>query len=245
VGEAGRSGARFWQGQRAFDPTMHPARPACRRRLPVAEATHLAPRRRPGGRGATVPRDGRTRLVTPQSARRRPRPPSVPAHHAGRDARARLGRARRLAHQRRRVRRSPCVRRGPHRPLPRGSGLSGGHHQSAALGSTRRRAPHGGAAPLRGHHRGQPRLDAQQADRAEEDAVRRSVLAGRCRGHAPQPGDHRVREPGARGDARGAHRDRRHRGLASAHRPLRLLVRLGAALGAARQQGGPHHLRDG
>ena len=45
--------------------------------------------------------------------------------------------------------------------------------------------------------------------------------------------------PGAAG------RHRRDRGVAPAHRALRLLERLGASLGAARQQGGPARVRDG
>ena len=47
----------------------------------------------------------------------------------------------------------------------------------------------GAPAPLRGRQRGQPRLDAQQAHRAEEGALRGPVLARRPHQHAAQPRD--------------------------------------------------------
>ena len=62
-------------------------------------------------------------------------------------------------------------------------------------------------------------------------------------GQPPGPLGDRLRAARARGLPRRADRHRRHRGVAAAHRALRLLVGEGAALGAARCQGGPAGLR--
>ena len=113
----------------------------------------------------------------------------VPARLARRDGGARLGRARHPHRHRRRLRRSPGVRPGAHRALPRGARLPGRHHRAARLGLARRHRAHGPAAAVRRRHRRQPRLDAQQADRAEEGAVRGPVLARRPHRHAAQPRD--------------------------------------------------------
>ena len=104
---------------------------------------------------------------------------TVPPDDARGDERARLGRARRAHRHRRRVRRSPRVRPGAHRALPRGARLPRRRRRAAALDAARRHRAHGRAAPLRRRQRGQPRLDAQQAHGAEEGALRGPVLARR------------------------------------------------------------------
>ncbi len=104
----------------------------------------------------------------------------------------------------------------------------------------------GRAAPLRRRHRRQPRLDAQQAHRAEEDPRRGPVLARRRARHAARPRDHRLREP---------LRARRSPDvpivLGGIEASLRRIAhydywsRHGAPLDPARRQGRPARLRHG
>ena len=55
-----------------------------------------------------------------------------------------------------------------------GRGYRVGDRRAAALDRRRGHRAHGSPAPLRRRQRGQPRLDAQQADRAEEGALART-----------------------------------------------------------------------
>ena len=66
------------------------------------------------------------------------------------------------------------------RALPRGARLPRRRHRPARLANAGRPLAHGAAAPVRRHQRRQPRLDAQQADGAEEGALRGPVLARRA-----------------------------------------------------------------
>ncbi len=103
----------------------------------------------------------------------------------------------------------------------------------------------GQAAPVLRHLRRQPRLDAQPAHRAEEEPLGGPVHPRRPHRLPPQSRDHRLRPALPRGLPRRADRARRHRGLAAADRPLRLLDRHGAPLDPARRQGRPARLRHG
>ena len=78
------------------------------------------------------------------------------------------------------------------------------------------------------------RLTAQKKNRGEDQ-----YSPGGAARHAARSRDHRLRQPRARGLSRRADRARRHRGVAAAHRALRLLVGHGAALDPARRQGRP------
>ena len=62
---------------------------------------------------------------------------AVPAHVARRDGAARLGQLRHHHRHRRRVRRSPELRHGRHRPRARGAGFSRRHHRAAGLAERR------------------------------------------------------------------------------------------------------------
>ena len=84
------------------------------------------------------------------------------------------------------------------------------------------------------------KLTAQKKVRSEDQ-----YSPGGRTEHAPEPRDARLREPLPPGLPRPAGRHRGHRGVAAAHRPLRLLERLGPPLDPARQQGRPPRLRHG
>ncbi len=167
------------------------------------------------------------------------------AYHPGRNACARLGRARRADRQRRRLRRPPGVRRRADRPIPRRARLPSRHDRTAQMGRSHRRIPHGCTAPLRRHHQRQPRQHAQQADCAEEGALRRSILAGRSHQHAPQSREHRLRQSLPAGLLGCADRSRWHRGIPSTHRSLRLLERFDSPERSPRLQSRHADLRHG
>ena len=104
----------------------------------------------------------------------------------------------------------------------------------------------GAPAAVRGHHRGQPRLDAQQAHRAEEGARARTSTRPAARtGLRPNRATIVYSNLVPAGLPGRADRARRHRGVAPPHRPLRLLVRHGPALDPARREGRPARLRHG
>ena len=135
-----------------------------------------------------------------------------------------------------------------HRALPRRARLQGRASSRSRTGTRAEPFTRAGqAAAVLRRHRRQPRLDAQPAHRAEEEPRRRiSTRPGGRTGLPARPRDasstrNRCREafPGR------ADRARRHRGVAAAHRPLRLLDRHGAPLDPARRQGRPARLRHG
>ena len=167
----------------------------------------------------------------------------VPAHDAGRDGGAGLGRLRRGAGDRRRLRRPSQLRGGADRPAAGGPRAAGGDHRPArlALGRGVRRA--GPPAPdVRGHRR-EHGLDGEPLHQRPAHPQRRRLFARRHGGPAPRPLGDRLRPAlpgGVPGRAAG---DRRHRGQPAADRPLRLLVREGAALDPAGRQGRPAGVR--
>ena len=126
-----------------------------------------------------------------------------------------------------------------------GRGFRVGDHRPAGL-AQRRAVPRArpAAAVLRGVGR-QPRLDAEPAHRAEEEPLGRPVQPRRAHGLPPRPRHGRVRAALPRGVSRRAGRARRHRGVAAADRPLRLLERHRAPIDAGRRQGRPARVRDG
>ena len=126
-----------------------------------------------------------------------------------------------------------------------GRGFKVGRHRAARL-AQRRAVPRARpAAPVLRRVRRQPRLDAQPAHRAEEEPLGGPVQPGRPHRLPARPRHRRLRPALPRGVPRRADRARRHRGLAAAHRPLRLLERHGAPLDAARRQGRPARVRHG
>ena len=135
------------------------------------------------------------------------------------------------------------------RALPRGARLPGrASSRSRDWRLARATSRAGPAAALLRRHRRQPRLDAQQAHRAEEDPLARTSTrpGGAHRTCGPNRATHRLRQPAAAQAFPGrADRARRHRGVAAPHRPLRLLDRPGAPLDPARRQGRPARLRHG
>ena len=120
-------------------------------------------------------------LLSCRSARRREEdPPGISrlsCRRRGRKWTPAVGRARRAHRHGRRLRRSPGLRARARRALPRGARLPGRHRRPAAMDRRRGHRAHGTAPSFRGRERRQPRLDAQQADGAEEGPLRGPVLA--------------------------------------------------------------------
>ena len=129
------------------------------------------------------------------------------------------------------------------RPAARGAGVPGRHPRAARL--AQRRAVRGARAPDGhvGRHRRQHGLDGQPLHRRPAAAARRRLHARRRGRAAPRSRRDRLRAALPGGVPRRPGRPRRHRGQPAADRPLRLLVRQGPALGAARRQGRPAGLR--
>ena len=131
-------------------------------------------------------------------------------------------------------------------PLPRGARLPRRRRRAAALATPGGHRAHGRA---RGSSWASARATSTRCStsspRRRRCAAEDQYSPGGRTEHAAEPRDHRLREPLPPGLPRRARRPRRHRGVAPAHRPLRLLVRLGAALHPARRQGRPARLRHG
>ena len=162
---------------------------------------------------------------------------------ARRDGRARLGELRRRPGDRRRLRRPPQLRHGAGGAAARGAGVPRRHPRRSPTGGAPSRS---GARPPGGHvgrHRRQHGLDGQPLHRRQAAAARRRLHAGRRGRPAPRSRGGRLRAALPRGLPRRPDRARRHRGQPAPDRPLRLLVRQGPAVGAARRQGRPARLR--
>ena len=170
----------------------------------------------------------------------------VPAHVPRRGRRARLDGDRRPARHRRRLRRSPGLRRVGDRPRAGGAGLPRGDRRPARLPDHGRPAPSRASRALRRHHRRRHGLARQPLHGPEAAPVRRRLHAGRGGGQAARQGGIGLRPAGPRGlRADHAHRDRGGRGLAPANRPLRLLGGPHPPFGARGQRRRPARLRPG
>ena len=133
------------------------------------------------------------------------------------------------------------------RALPRGRAASASASSRSPTGRAPSRSARMGAPRLFfGVTAGQPRLDAQPAHGAEEDPREDQYSPGRPHRLPPEPRHaSSTRNLCRAGVSRRADRARRHRGLAAAHRALRLLVATGAPLDPARRQGRSARLRHG
>ena len=193
------------------------------------------------------------------SARRRSRPRSrcsltantgrtvwqraLPAHDAGGDGGAWLGRLRHRAGDRRRLCRSSELRHGDHRPAAGGAGLPRRHPVAARLAVGRAVQGAGPAAALLRRDRRQHGFHGEPLHLGPPAAPQRQLHAGRRRREAAGPLPSRLCAALPRGLQGRADRAGRHRGLAAPHRALRLLVGQGAPLDPARRQGRPAALR--
>ncbi len=203
--------------------TVSEGRPSCRPRRP--------PPPPPGGPpGSPPPSVGRVRSVGWGAPTRgglhfddglRP----VPADLRGGDQGPRLGPARRRLRLRRRVRRPPVVRGRDPRPRARVAGLSRRDPRAARLEERRRVARHGTPPALLRRQRREHGLDDQPLHGEPEASQRRRLLAGRSHRAPARPAHADLRAALPRGVPRRAGGDRRRRGVAAAHRALRLLER--------------------
>ncbi|MCG3146132.1 MAG: hypothetical protein HONDAALG_03987 [Gammaproteobacteria bacterium] len=160
------------------------------------------------------------------------RPGTVPADVTRRDGGARLGLLRHRHRHGRCLCRSPELRDGDRRPRAGGAGIPRRHHRPAGLARRRSVQGAGPAEPVLRHHRRQHGLDGQPLHRRPPHPQRRRVHGGRRGREAAGSVGHRLLAARARGLRRCAHHPRRHRGLAAAHRALRLLVGEGATIRA-------------
>ena len=109
-----------------------------------------------------TPSSRQTRLGRPRHQGAAPRKGgAVPADEPRRDGRARLGRLRHRARDRRRLRGSSQLRHGDHRPAARGAGLPRRHHRAAGLAIGGAVQGAGQAAAVLRRHRRQHGLDGQ------------------------------------------------------------------------------------
>ena len=168
---------------------------------------------------------------------------AVPAHVARRDGRAWLGFLRHHRGHGRCLCGPSELRHGDHRPALGGAGLPGRHHRTAGLAERGAVCGAGGAEPVFRRHRRQHGFHGQPLHGGPAAAPQRQLHAGRRGRQAARPRRNRLRAALPRGVSRCADRARRHRGIAAAHRPLRLLVRHGAPVDPGRRQGGRSALR--